>query len=143
MPRKKMWVRDYEKFILSKRSEQFMFGKHDCCITACDMILAITGVDPAAKFRNQYGIDNPIKALRLVKEYGDVDGIAEKVCAEHNWAEIPPAYANRGDVVCLTAGGDRKALGWVDLDGVCILAPAMIGLQERNRSDAIRAWRIE
>ena len=134
------WVDEYVKFVESRRSMQFEFGKHDCCITACDMILAITGVDPGKEFRSVYS--SPLSALRKIKEYGDVDTIAERVGAAHDWPEISPAYATRCDVVCLDTGGGRKALGWLDLNPAQIFAPGMVGLQVRPRHEAIRAWRI-
>lgn len=137
------WIDRYVKFIHSRRDRSFEFGVHDCCITACDMIKEITGKDPGKKFRGQYGIDNPIRALRLVKEHGDVDGIAEQVCQEFGWPEISPAFAGRGDLVCLDLGGQRKSLGWVDLSGTEVMAPAMTGVQSRPRSEVLRAWRID
>lgn len=143
MSRVNGWVEEYVKFRASLRSQEFMFGKHDCCITACDMIQTITGIDPAVDFRGKYGLDDPMKALRLVKEYGDVDGLAEVVCAKFNWAQCNPNFAQRCDLVCLDVGGGRKALGWLDLDATKILATSMVGLQSVPRGRALRAWRIE
>ena len=136
--RYKDWVDRYVKFVHSLRSTQFEFGKHDCCITSCHMIDAITGTNPG----KQFVYDSPIKALRIVKDHGDVDGIAEKVCDQHGWPEVNPNYANRCDLVCVDLDGHRKALGWLDLDATKIYAPAMIGLQILPRSKALRAWRI-
>mgnify|MGYP001573654428 CR=1 FL=1 len=141
MSRLPKWVDNYVAFVLAHRSLPFEFGRHDCCITSCDMIYTITGIDPASDFRYVY--DSPLSALRKIKEYGDVDNIAEEVCAKHGWKEIAPNYGTRCDLVCLDTGGGRKALGWFDLDASKIMTAGMIGLQERPRKETLRAWRIE
>jgi len=135
------WIDRYVAFRNSLRSKDFEFSKHDCCISACNEILAITGTDPAQEFRDKY--NSPIAALKIVKEYGDVDGIAEVVCAKFGWPQCNLNFANRCDLVCIDVGGERKALGWLDLDATRILAPALIGLQSVPRDRALRAWRID
>lgn len=129
----------YVEFVRSRRDWMLEFGKHDCCITACDMIHLTTGIDPAVDFRGKYS--SPREALKIIKEHGDVDGIAEKVCEQFGWPEIHPGLATRGDLVCLDVGG-RKALGWIDLDASKVMCVGMVGFQLRPRSHAIRAWRI-
>ena len=140
MARLPNWVDNYTKFIVSRRSMPFEFGSHDCCITVCDMIRAITGTDPAVDFRHLY--NSPLSALRKIKEYGDVDNIAEEVCKKFGWQEIAPNYATRCDIACVDTGGGRKALGWFDLDASKIFLAGMVGVQDRPRREALRAWRI-
>ena len=140
MSRVQGWVDKYVAFIVSRSETAFEFGKHDCCITACDMIHAIIGVDPAVSFRDVYR--TPMGALKKIKEYGDIDLIAEEVCHNHGWPEIPPNFATRCDLVCIDTGGDRKALGWLDLNASQIYVASSVGFGVCPRNRALRAWRI-
>ncbi len=127
-------------FIEKRRHEPFAWGRQDCCLFACDGILAQTGLDPAAgMFRGKYR--DALGAARLVKKHGGVEAIAVKVCARLGYAPVPVLMAQRGDVVLWDVPDAMKcALG------VCIGAEAVFpgpdGLVFSEMKICRRAWRV-
>lgn len=132
-------------FIESRRAEPFRWGRNDCCLFACDGILAQTGLDPAAKmFRGKYR--DALGAARLVRKHGGVEAIAAQVCAAHGWPELlTPSLAQRGDVVG-TRQLNEKLAGFDMELGICIGADAAFtgleGLVFLPLKDCVRAWRV-
>ena len=96
----------------------------------------ITGIDLAGDYRSY---KTKAEALRLLKKYGGVAGIAEAIAKEHGILEIPPLNAQRGDV-CLFDIGRGDTLGVVV--GEHIFAPGSDGLIGFPLEQAKRAWRI-
>lgn len=138
--RVKTWKDDFVAYIHANVDTPFDFGTHDCCLTACDMLKAITGEDPAKSFRGTY--NGPVECYVTLKKHGGVEAIADKICAERGWEEIKPLFASKGDLVMIEAGNERYALGVVDLSGKEIIAAGPIGLSRKPLSDAVKAWRI-
>lgn len=135
------WPTRFFRLIESRRDSPFKFGQVDCCLFACDGILAQTGLDPAAKmFRGKYR--DALGAARLVRKHGGVEAIAAKVCAAHGWPELPtPRLAQRGDVVLLdVADAMQCALGVVI--GVDALFPGPAGLVAQPLKACRRGWAI-
>ncbi|KKM07108.1 hypothetical protein LCGC14_1737270 [marine sediment metagenome] len=77
-----------------------------------------------------------------LKKHGGVEKIADKICADHNWKEIPPLFASKGDLAMVRVGSERCALGIVDLKGNEIMCAGPIGFTRKPLSDSIKAWRI-
>lgn len=145
-PRVQDWPTLLFHFIESRRQQPFAWGKQDCCLFACDGILAQTGLDPAAKmFRGKYR--DALGAARLVRKHGGVEAIAAQVCAAHGWLELPtPRLAQRGDVVTINAtAGEGLDFGPAQL-GICLGAeaafPGREGLVFHPLKACIRAWAI-
>ncbi len=139
--RKKNWVQCLERQIYESASKEFRWSEHDCTMFACNCILAITGIDPAANFRGKY--HNKKETAVILQNYAG-DGLleaADKMCAESDFAKIPPLKAQRGDVIYLTleVGG---TLGIVSLNGKEILIAAKKGLTTRPLEMAEYAWRV-
>ncbi len=114
----------------------FVWGSNDCCLFACNCILAITGVDVAAPFR---GYRTRQEAMVVLEKLGGVGGVAETVARNHDIRMIPALLARRGDVCLLNAGrGDTL--------GVCIgdwiVAPGPKTLTAFPLLQGIRAWEI-
>lgn len=136
-------------FIEARRPQLFAWGRQDCCLFACDGILAQTGLDPAAGlFRGQYR--DALGAARLVRKHGGVEAIAASVCAAHGWPELPtPRLAQRGDVVLIYTADDktpvRRPTERVAL-GLCLgdhaVVPGPVGLEKIPIRDCAKAWRI-
>ena len=50
------------------RRTVFQWGTTDCCLSAADYVLLVTGSDPVPEFRNVY--DSETEAARLVENAG-------------------------------------------------------------------------
>jgi hypothetical protein len=122
------------------RKTGFVWGENDCCLFAANVVLAMTGYDPA---RGMRGYTTAAGAAAKLKQHGGVAAIAADGAMRHGWPEIPPAEARRGDVV-LVEDNNGAALGVVDLSGRWIIQPAAAkGLAARPLLRAgLRAWRI-
>ena len=62
------WPRLMNEAIEAVRDKPFVWGKHDCCLFAADVVKAMTGEDPMTEFRGQY--KDQESALRALKEIG-------------------------------------------------------------------------
>jgi len=51
MMRKPHWEKHLAEWHRVAETRPFLWGKSDCCLTACDAVLAITGIDPARDLR--------------------------------------------------------------------------------------------
>lgn len=76
----------------------FSWGESDCCLTVCDGLLAITGIDPAASFRGNYKTKRG--AYSALKRFagGGLAETVEKITADLGWPEVTRLTARRGDV---------------------------------------------
>lgn len=101
-------------------SKPFVWGEHDCCLFACDVVKALTGEDMAHDFRGKY--TNKLEAVRVIKEFagGGLAELAAKRAAESGLKEAPIPFAGRGDVVLVDNNG-HDALGIV-MDGRAVCA---------------------
>jgi hypothetical protein len=136
------WPSRLSSYLEERRSVPFCYGTHDCCLFVGDAIVAMTGTDIAAQFRNSYR--SSLGALRRIRSYlsrrAALEGIAEAVFAAHTVPEIPARHAARGDVLLLALpSGDT--LGLVSLSG-CVIAAAECGWLSFPLTCARRAWRI-
>ena len=136
--RLKNWKDNFVNYIHANTATVFSFGEHDCCLTACNLLREITGIDPGDSFRGEY--EGPVEMFAILKKNGGVEKIADKICAEHNWKEIPPLFASKGDLVMIDAG--RHALGVIDLNGKEIMCAGPIGFTRMPLSEGLKAWRI-
>ena len=125
--------------IEEKNETRFSPGKHDCCISACDIIERMTGTDIAANFRDY---SNKKEMLAVLAEHGGVEAIADSVMREYGCEEIIVPLAGRGDMVMLnTVYGPTMVV--IDLDGIHACACAVSGWRPVNiKTHATRAWRI-
>src|ERR1041385_7487616 len=104
------WQSRLAQFLLAHRSTPFSYGRFDCCLFVCDAITAMTGTDPAARFRGTYS------SLKEARRYGSVRKITEQVTTEFEMPEIPVLRAQRGDIVLIKRSRDYS-LGLVGLSG--------------------------
>lgn len=136
------WPSRLSSYLESRRHTQFAYGSHDCCLFVADAIEAMTGVDVAAHFRDQY--HSRFGALRRLRERSvrpTVDVIAGQVFGAYGLPEIQAAYAQRGDVLALSLDREGVVLGLVALDGMPIIA-AEQGWGVAGRSYALRGWHV-
>ena len=137
MERHQDWPTLLSNFISSHHSKEFKYGEHDCCLYACDAVLAMTGVDIAEEFRG-YDKDTLPKIL---KESKGVAGIATKITKKFNLATIPPSFAQRGDLAYLKDASGQAVIGIVSMRGDVYVA-SELGVVAFPIDQCIRAWRV-
>lgn len=136
--RKENWPVLLREAIAAKARTRACFGIHDCCISVCDLIESMTGLDVGKSFRGYRGKEGMQETLDA---HGGVEAIAEKIMEEYGYSEINPRLAQRGDTVLLnTAQGD--AMGTVGMDGRFVITAGARGWVDTPISHAKRAWRI-
>lgn len=135
------WPALLDAFVASRLKLPFAWGWNDCCLFACDAVLAMTGEDLAESFRGKYF--NARDAKRMLQQAGaeTVGELADRIAADFGLRCVPPQFAQRGDVVLLHRELG-ESLGIVSLDGVDIWAPADEGLARIAFGAGQRAWRI-
>ncbi len=139
LTRKQNWPQLLREAIEEKKHSRFQPGTHDCCISACDIVEKMTGVDVAAEFR---GYTDKEGMQATLAEHGGVEMIAESVMIEYGCSEIPPSMAQRGDFLLLDMP-DGATIANVDLDGVRAVACSDRGWQRLPiKGCAKRAWRV-
>lgn len=136
------WPSRLNSYLETRRYAEFGYGSHDCCLFVGDAILAMTGTDIAAYFRNSYR--SSLEALRRIRSYtpfATVEGVVEAVMRDYELPELRvPAQATRGDAVLLeTPSGDT--LGLISLSGHLIAASER-GWRTFSLEHARRAWRV-
>lgn len=135
------WEVRLHEFLQEREPEPFQWGRNDCALFACDAVLAMTGVDLAADFRNRY--DNDLGAARVIisfTEGGSLGDLAAKIAGQHGIEEVGKLFARRGDIVLIPTENRRGALGVVSLDGWSVVGPG--GPRRYELSYVERAWRI-
>jgi hypothetical protein len=139
LTRRQDWPEQLVSAMAEKNQMPFSFGKHDCCISVCDVVLAMTDVDLADKFR---GYKTSKGAKNRLKEYDGVKGIAEMMAEEYAIVEVTRNHAQRGDVALVedTVVGDT--LGLVDSSGMYIAVPGKKGWSLLPKEKGVKFWRI-
>jgi hypothetical protein len=118
----------------------FQWGSHDCCLFACDVIRAMTGVDLGADFRGKY--DDAAGAAEVIAEATGgkgLDVLIAQICAANDMPEIAPAFAWRGDV-CLFDTDLGPAVGIIAGSEAAYLSPdglVMVPVEKLRT-----AWRV-
>lgn len=137
MRRHEDWPRCLDEAIAVARVQPFAWGRHDCCLFAADCVVAMTGEDPAAAWRDRYDNADDGYALLTERHRGDLAAAVDAVLG----LRLPgPAFAQRGDVVLIDTSNGLAL-------GVCAgrhhLIPAKpVGLVPFRLSQALAAWRI-
>src|ERR1700687_318805 len=141
MNRFDFWPKLLDDFIASRRDTPFAWGAHDCCLFACDAVLAMTGEDLAEEFRGKY--DSALGAQRVLKEFGceTVGELASRIAQKRSLRELPHLYAQRGDVV-LVVQESQSLLAIVTHDGTEVWCPGKDKLELYPLERCDRAWRI-
>ncbi len=121
----------------ARAAASFVWGLNDCCTLACDMVLALTGVDPIAEFRGSYNNEAGAEAI-LIHE-GGLAALAERVAAAAGLGACHPGFAQRGDVA-LVEHGNTLAMGVIAGDSVAVPGPD--GLHFLPLSVVLRAWSV-
>lgn len=120
-----------------QRRDPFAWGTHDCALgLAAGAVLAITGTDPGAQWRGRYVSPG---GARLALHKAGFSSLADLVASI--LPEIPPAFADIGDIGMVDADGPLKqALCVVDASGLIVLTET--GHGRRPRADMLRAFKV-
>jgi Domain of unknown function (DUF6950) len=140
--RRDNWQTILHNYLMTRLATPFRYGAFDCCLFVCDCIHAMTGVDPAERFRGKY--ETRCEALELINaETGrySIRSIALKISAEYEMERVSPMLAHRGDACLVRRTGDWS-LGIVALDGQTILAVTDSGLLRLSLHKAVIAFRV-
>lgn len=127
------WGQRFDAALLEHMGTSFEWGRHDCALFAADMVLAVTGVDPAADLR---GHTSARQALRVLRSHGGPAALASRLLGP----SAPAREAVCGDVVLARTGATEGFA--VCLDGQRALAPSRIGLGVIPMRDAVCCWRV-
>lgn len=113
----------------------FEWGVNDCCLFTADCVAAMTGHDPAARYRGAYRTYTG--AARLIARAGGTAALVRKCLAA---TEIPAAQAGLGDVALVVQPNGEEVVavhggaGWH--------APGIDGLLWMPAHWARTAWRV-
>lgn len=133
------WQIALSQYLAEAGRQQFQWGTHDCALFAAGAVAAMTGVDPAARWR---GKDKPkYRTLRgglgLMRRAGFVD---HADVAARMFEEVPVATAQPGDLAAIR-DGELFALGVVQGEWIYVLQPdGRLGLVELMA--AARVFRV-
>ena len=145
MRRLEGWEHRLADFVDEARSRPFLWGDSDCCLMPCDGVLAITGVDPAAKLRGRYKtLRGAQGALRRFARGGVVETV-EKIAADLAAPEVTLRFARRGDI-CLITDPELVETGFDAMLAICLGREVGIaqvdGLRLLPLARAARAWGV-
>lgn len=130
--------------IEAARFTEFVWGEFDCALAMADLVEAMTGTDPGARFRGRYKTARG--AAGALRRYGA--GTLEATMTAVFGKPVPRAFARRGDAatVALDAGLDERfghAAGIVGLDGVSVhVAAPERGLIRLPLRLAAQGWKV-
>lgn len=139
------WAERLQTIILERNKRAFEAGRHDCCLTAADLIKTMTGTDLMKGFRGRYrSVPGAIRALRHIGK-GTLLVTLISVAASHKMKQIkPPARAQMGDLVLIKGLPLDFSRG--QAAGVCIgsdaIFPSDIGWARVPMSSVHRAWQV-
>ena len=116
-------------------NKPFVWGEHDCCLFAANVIKIITGVDFAAPFRGKYSTQ--LGAIRALKRYGsgDLTSTLNMIFGE----PVSKLNVRRGDVA-LVANSGEPAMAIV-FNGLWYVG--VNGLVKTTMTDALVFWRVD
>lgn len=134
------WPQRLDAVLRETATRDLEYGQLDCCLFSANVVLAMTGHDPAHDLRGQY--DSERAAYNLMKELfgGYIEKTVAALAQRSGFGEIPVLMAQRGDVVLV--GNNRKcAAGVVGMSGnsAAVFAGKLVYLPIVH---ARRAWRV-
>lgn len=126
------WRQRFDALVAERMRRPFIWGQHDCCLWAADVVCAVAGFDPAAAERGRYASE--ADAQRMLAELGGLRAVGARA-----GQAIRPLQAGCGDVGLVSWMG-RESLA--ACDGQHWLVPAARGLAALPLGAALAAWRV-
>jgi hypothetical protein len=136
------WSSRLHAYLEANQNTPFAYGTFDCLSFAAVAVESMTGMDIMAPFRGRY--TTHLGAMRIAKRTYGVATVPEVVAAmmtEHGWAEVPQAFAQRGDL-CLVSHSDDLIVGIIHSNGREAIITTNQGLWRVPRTCVQRAWKI-
>lgn len=128
------WQLRLEALVNDRAHTRFEYGAHDCCMWACDVVQAVTGLDPVADLRGTYSDESG--AAQVMEAGGGLEAMA----AARFGVEIPPLAAAAGDVGLIEVDNMPALVACV---GGAWLAASSFGVVVVPVESVISAWRCE
>lgn len=126
---------DISKYLHENKDKSFEWGKFDCCLFACDIIVICGGEDFAKEVRGTYSTE--IGARRVIKKH-----FVSIEDAFSSLKEISFNFAQRGDLTLFdTSNGQVMAVKWNN-GYLCLSPKTGIGTMIET-SKPIKTWRVE
>ncbi|GAB5378959.1 MAG: hypothetical protein Alis3KO_01060 [Aliiglaciecola sp.] len=123
------------QYIRENQHREFAWGTFDCCMFACDAVLALTDIDPAPQYRNQYTTQFGATRMLLDHADGTLEGAFKQVFGPFK----SRLNACRGDIV-LIEQDNEKLVGIVN--GVSVWTVGKLGLVNVSFSQVLGAWDV-
>lgn len=137
MKRFQDWPKRLLALVEERKHVPFAWGSQDCCLFACDCVVAMTGEDPAETLR---GYTDNVGADEAISQFGNLEALVEAKCAEFEFKQLStPLKGQRGDLV-LFDNNSNPAIG-VCIGGAVAFA-GRDGLEFHPLRDCRRAWRV-
>lgn len=127
------WQKRMAALCAERQAAPFVWGTHDCCLWAADMVQALTGLDFASTWRGSYS--TAAEAAHLLAELGGVSEVAISTLGQ----PLAPAFAGVGDVVLVRHDG-RELLAVCN--GGTALCVGPDGLYATGMDAALAAWKV-
>lgn len=137
MKRQDGWLTNLNSYIDMVSRKPFIYGFHDCALFAAGGVLAMTGVDPAAGWRDSYA--TLAGGLKLLRKAG-FDNHAD--FAASLFEEVHPSHSQIGDIAAMPVEDGVFALGIVGGAMIHVVQP-LGGLGVVDLLTASRCFRIE
>jgi len=135
MTRLKDWQARLIAYLATASRRPFAAGEHDCALFTAGAVAAMTGDDPAAKWRGKYKtIKAGVASLRRKGHADHVDLVASL------FEEVAPPFAHVGDIGVVEGALGFGALGIVQGEGVYVLTEQGMAIVSRMRM--LRAFRV-
>lgn len=127
------WQIRFETILRERARVSFAWGANDCATFAADVVMALTGQDPAPPGLRRHTTAK--QAARALKRHGGLMGIATMALGQ----PVPVSQAQIGDVL-LVSMGKREALAICN--GMVACGPAASGLVSVGMGAALYCWRL-
>lgn len=128
------WPTRFAIAIESARNKPFEWGTNDCCMFAANVVLAITGVDPAQEVRGTY--DSAITAATVIGRQGGLENAISAVLG----APIDVRMAKRGDVIIYRPRDDWPSA--MICTGIAMVGPGETGMVTLPVRMGDKAWAV-
>lgn len=123
------------KWLEENKNNEFKWGLTDCCMTTCNFIKHMTGIDPAENHRGKYY--NESGAKKALVRYGSIeDSFDSKFNRVSNIN-----FSSRGDAVLYDLP-NGKALGIKWSGGGLFMTDKGLTVIPLDRSKVIAIWRV-
>jgi hypothetical protein len=93
------WQSRLDAILRETAARELEYGQLDCCMFSANVVLAITGHDPAHDLRGRYDSERAAYALMKDKFGGYIEKTVAALAKRSGFEEIPVLMAQRGDVV--------------------------------------------